>query len=84
MASDQVLLQKLMKAGYDTVPKILKMSEADFLALDGFKKTLANKIYTNIHKALDEASLPALMKASNIFGRGFGEKKVESCIGNVS
>ena len=70
------VVTKLMKAGYDTVPKILKMSEADFLGLEGFKKTLANKIYTNIHKALDEASLPALMKASNIFGRGFGEKKL--------
>ena len=74
------VVTKLMKAGYDTVPKILKMSEADFLGLEGFKKTLANKIYTNIHKALDEASLPALMKASNIFGRGFGEKKLSPAL----
>ena len=70
------VVSKLMKAGYDTVPKILKMTEADFLNLEGFKKTLANKIHTNIHKALDESSLPILMKASNIFGRGFGEKKL--------
>ena len=70
------VVAKLMKAGYDSVPKILKMSEADFLGLEGFKQTLANKVHTNIHKALDEASLPILMKASNIFGRGFGEKKI--------
>ena len=70
------VVAKLMKAGYDSVPKILKMSQADFLGLEGFKQTLASKVHTNIHKALDEASLPALMKASNIFGRGFGEKKL--------
>ena len=39
----------LMKAGYDTVPKIIKMTKNDFLELDGFKEKRANKIY-NIHR----------------------------------
>ena len=68
-------VKKMMSAGYDSVPAILRMTESDFLMLDGFKKTLAHKIYTNIHKGLTNATLPLIMKASNIFGRGFGEKK---------
>ena len=37
---------------------------------------MAHKIYTNIQKGVKDASLPLLMKASNIFGRGFGERKI--------
>lgn len=70
------VVKKLIDAGYDSVPAILRMSEEDFLSLEGFKKTLAHKIYTNIHKGVENATLPILMKASNIFGRGFGEKKL--------
>ena len=71
------VIKKLMAAGYDSVPAILRMREADFLELEGFKKTLANKIYTNIKSGVESASLPVLMKASNIFGRGFGERKLK-------
>ena len=70
------VIKKLMAAGYDSVPAILRMREADFLELEGFKKTLANKIYTNNESGVESASLPVLMKASNIFGRGFGERRL--------
>ena len=70
------VVKKMMSAGYKSVPDILRMTEDDFLALDGFKKTMAHKIHTNIQNGVKEASLPLLMKASNIFGRGFGEKKL--------
>ena len=33
---------------------------------------MATKIYNSIHERLDNVSLPALMSASNIFGRGLG------------
>ena len=74
------VIKKLMVAGYDSVPAILRMREADFLELEGFKKTLANKIYTNIKTGVESASLPVLMKASNIFGRGFGERKLKPAL----
>lgn len=74
------VVKKLMTAGYESVPAILRMREEDFLALEGFKKTLANKIYTNIQKGVKDASLPVLMKASNIFGRGFGERKLKPAL----
>ena len=67
---------RLIKAGYDNVPEIIKMGEKDFLNVEGFKGKLANKIYTGIHSKLEEASIITLMAASNIFGRGFSEKRM--------
>ena len=46
--------------------------------VDGFKGKLANKIYTGIKTKLDTSSIITLMSASNIFGRGFSDKKLES------
>ena len=70
-------ITRLIKAGFSTVPEIIQMSEADFLTVEGFKGKMANKIYTGIHSKLEEASIITLMAASNIFGRGFSEKKME-------
>jgi len=70
-------ITRLIKAGYDTVPDIIGMTESDFLTVEGFKGKMANKIYTGIQQKLQEASIITLMAASNIFGRGFSEKKME-------
>ena len=70
-------IKRMIEAGYDTVPKILALSEADLLKVEGFKLKLAHKIHTNIHQQLEKADLPELMHASNIFGRGFGTKKLK-------
>jgi len=70
-------ITRLIKAGYDTVPDIIGMTEADFLNVEGFKGKMANKIYTGIQQKIQEASIIQLMAASNIFGRGFSEKKME-------
>ena len=63
--------------GYDTVPKIINMTIADFLKVEGFKSTMANKIYNGIKEKIAAASLITLMSASNLFGRTLGEKKIE-------
>jgi NAD-dependent DNA ligase len=68
---------RLIKSGYDNVFKIIKMSEQDFLKVEGFKDKMANKIYRGIQEKLKEASIVTLMASSNIFGRGFNEKKIE-------
>jgi NAD-dependent DNA ligase len=70
-------ISRLISAGYDTVPKIISMTETDFLKIEGFKGKMANKLYTGILQKLKEASIIELMAASNIFGRGFSEKKME-------
>ena len=68
---------RLIKSGFSTVPKIIHMSEQDFLTVEGFKGKMANKIYSGIQDKLKEASIITLMAASNIFGRGFSDKKIE-------
>ena len=59
------------------------MSEQDFLNVEGFKGKMANKIYTGIQTKLKEASIVTLMAASNIFGRGFSEKRMEIVLNEI-
>jgi len=70
-------IARIINAGFETVPKVIHMTKADFLKVDGFKEKLATKIYDGIRDKLASASLITLMSASNIFGRGFSEKRIE-------
>jgi NAD-dependent DNA ligase len=70
-------VKKIIKAGYESVPQIIAMTEEDLLKVDGFKKKMAEKVYKSIHDKIDKASLSKIMAVSNIFGRGFGEKRIE-------
>jgi len=68
---------RIILAGYDTIPKILKMSMPDFLKVEGFKEKTASKLFNGIREKVQAASLVSIMSASNLFGRGFNEKKLE-------
>lgn len=68
---------RIIKAGFDSVEKIIKMSVQDFLSVEGFKGKLATKIHDGIQEKISTASLVTLMSGSNLFGRGFSEKKIE-------
>ena len=68
---------RIMNAGYDTIAKILKMTVADFLKVDGFKDKTATKLHDGIQQRISAASLITIMSASNMFGRGFNDKKIE-------
>jgi DNA ligase (NAD+) len=68
---------RIIETGYDTVPKIINMSISDFLKVEGFKEKMASKLYTGIQEKISHASLVSIMAASNIFGRGFSDKKLE-------
>lgn len=76
---------KIVDAGYDSVSKILKMTKDQLLTIDGFKEKMAQKLYNNIqdtiygnsNKNIQEASLAKIMAVSNMFGRGFSDKKIE-------
>lgn len=70
-------ISRIIEAKYDTVPKIINMTTTDFLKVEGFKSTMANKIYNGIKEKLSTASLITLMTSSNLFGRTLGEKKIE-------
>jgi NAD-dependent DNA ligase len=45
--------------------------------VEGFKDKTAIKLYNGINEKLASASLITIMSASNLFGRGFNEKKME-------
>lgn len=68
---------RIIQAGFDTVAKIINMKIEDFLKVDGFKEKTATKLFNGIREKINSASLVTLMSASNIFGRGFSEKKLE-------
>ena len=70
-------VKRIMKAGFDTVPKILHMSKDDFETVDGFKKKMVDKLYDGIQEKVGKASLLDIMVASNVLGRGLGERKMK-------
>lgn len=76
-------ISRLINSGFSTVPQIIAMSETDFLKVDGFKDKMANKLYTGIRDKLNETTIIELMAASNIFGRGFSEKKMETVLNEL-
>ena len=76
-------VKRIMDAGFDKTQKIIKMSKDDFLTIDGFKDKLATKISEGIKTKLDAATLPQLMQATNIFGRGFGLKRFNAILNAV-
>jgi DNA ligase (NAD+) len=70
-------VKKLYESGFNSIPKIIKASESDFLKVDGFKERSAEIIYNNIHNKLKSTDLALLMAASNIFGYGFGYERAK-------
>ena len=75
------IIKKLIDAGYDSIKKILLITKQDIIVIDGFKQTLTNKLYNNIHKIIDNPiPLSKLMTASLCFGHGFGTKKFDIII----
>jgi len=69
-------IKKIMKAGYRTIPDILKMTKEDFEKVEGFKAKMVNKIHEGIQRKIEKASLITIMTSSNKFGRGIGKQKI--------
>ena len=73
---------RIIDAGFRSVPAILKMSEADFLKVEGFKERMAKKVFDSIQDRVAAVQLPTLMAATNIFGRGMGERRIREILGS--
>ena len=56
------------------------MSKEDFEKIEGFKSKMIEKVYTSIQTKVKEASLLDIMVASNMLGRGLGERKMKPII----
>ena len=70
-------IKKIIKVGGNSIGKIIAMTISDLMKVDGFKEKMATKIYKSIQKQITKSSLATIAAASNIFGRGFGEKRIE-------
>lgn len=72
------VIERLYDAGYDDIKKIISLKPDMISSLEGFKLKSATNLYNAIHSIIDkEISLDVLMTASNIFGEGFGVKKLK-------
>ena len=76
-------VKKFIDAGYNTIPLIISMTREQYLDIPGFKQKMSDKIYDGIKSRMNESSLPLLMDATNIFGRGFGEKKFQAILADL-
>lgn len=70
-------VKRFMKTGYKSISSILKMSKQDFEKIEGFKSKMIEKVYNGIQTKVKEASLLDIMVASNLLGRGLGERKMK-------
>ena len=76
-------ITKLINGGYDSISKIINITKEQLLGIDGFKEKTALKLYTSINEKIKEADLITIMTASNIFGRGFGDKRFKLILSNI-
>jgi NAD kinase len=53
------------------------MTVENLLKVEGFREKTATKIHDGIKEKIGVASLVTIMSSSNIFGRGFSDKKLE-------
>ena len=70
------IITKLYDNSFDTINKIINITKEDLLNINGFKE----KSSENVIKALSEIkkkNCSEIMKASNLLGRGLGEKKID-------
>ena len=70
-------VRKIIKVGFDDVCKVIHITKAQLLEIDGFKEKMAEKLYQGIQEKVKNASLIEIAAYSNVFGRGFSQKKME-------
>jgi DNA ligase (NAD+) len=74
------IVTRLVDNGYDDIFSMIQLTVDDLLKIEGFQKKLANKLYSHLNSALQRLDILTLMDASNIFGRGFGKKKIRKIL----
>ena len=77
------LVKKLYENNYNSIKKIINIKKEDLLKIEGIKDTLANKLIHNIEVSIFKCNIIDIMNASNIFGAGFGVKRLECIYYNI-
>jgi DNA ligase (NAD+) len=73
------IITRLYDSSFDTLVKIINISKNELLDIDGFKEKSAMNIINALNTIKNKSCLE-LMNASNLFGRGLGEKKLNLII----
>lgn len=74
------IVSKIVDAGFNTIPKVFRITKADLFKIDGFKDKSATNVVDAIHLARDNAQCEDIMVATNVFGRGMGHRKIQSVV----
>ena len=69
------IITKLYDNSYDTLHKIINISKQELLNIEGFKEKSANNLIESL-KSIKTKKCLEIMHASNLLGRGLGEKKL--------
>ena len=69
------IITKLYDNSFDTLNKIINISKQELLSIDGFKDKSANNLIESL-KSIKTKKCLDIMNASNLIGRGLGEKKL--------
>jgi DNA ligase (NAD+) len=77
------IITKLVNNGYKTVPSILNTDIQTLSEIDGIGNTVLTKIFENTRVAFETTNLETVMAASNIFGVGFGVRKLKVIVNNI-
>lgn len=77
-------ITKLADNGLTDEFSIIRARSKDFLDIEGFQKTSAEKLWNNIHKVVDKGiDLATLMDASSMFGQGFGTRRADLVLQHI-
>ena len=69
-------ITKLYGYGFNTLLKIIAVTEKDLVNIDGIQKKSAERIVTNIRQGLKGIKAPDLLGSCGVFGYGIGRKRV--------
>jgi len=73
-------VEKIVKSGLNTIPKILIADIEKFLMVEGFGKKTAENLVKAIKLSITNVSLYKIMTASNKLGHGIGEEKIKQVL----
>jgi NAD-dependent DNA ligase len=74
------IVNKMVDAGINTIPKLMNVTVDKLMHIEGFQKKSAEKVASTIANCKNTVECVDLMAASNIFGRGFGSRKLKTII----
>lgn len=77
---NEKIVEKLYNIGYKNIISYFSFDKNNLIGVEGFKETMINKIEYEITNAIMNMELIDLMVASNIFGYGFGKKKIKKIL----